>query len=90
MPRGRKGLAGDASLLEAALMGFEQMRRNVEDKIADIRQRLGFGGGMKAAAPGRHARRPLSAAAGKRIAAAQRKRWAAVKKAQTTKATKEK
>jgi hypothetical protein len=26
----------DASLLEAALIGFEQMRRNVEEKIADI------------------------------------------------------
>src|SRR2546430_1390233 len=43
MPRGRRGVAVDASLLEAALMGFEQMRRNVEEKMAEIRQRLGTG-----------------------------------------------
>jgi hypothetical protein len=79
MPRGRRKAAVDQTLLEAALIGFEQMRRTIEEKIGDIRQRLGFGGGTKTAAPGQHARRPLSAAARRRIAAAQRKRWAAAK-----------
>jgi hypothetical protein len=79
MPRGRRKATVDQTLLEAALIGFEQMRRTIEEKIGDIRQRLGFGGGMKAAAPSQHAKRPLSAAARKRIAAAQRKRWAAAK-----------
>jgi len=79
MPRGRRKAAVDQTLLEAALIGFEHMRRSIEEKIGDIRQRLGFGDGMKAAAPSRHARRSLSSAARGRIAAAQRKRWAATK-----------
>jgi hypothetical protein len=62
-------------LLEAALIGFEQMKRNVDEKIAGIRQQLGSGDAVATAAP----RRTLSVAARRRIAAAQRKRWAAVK-----------
>jgi hypothetical protein len=49
MPRGQRRPLTDASLLEAALTGFEQMRRNVEEKIADIRRLLGSGGGTQAA-----------------------------------------
>ena len=61
MPR-RKGLAIDASLLEAALVGFEQMRRNVDEKIAGIRRQLGTGDGAGAQAATTTARpkRPLS------------------------------
>ena|SRR6266446_1483262 len=73
MPRGRKV---DASVLEAALIGFEQMRRNVEDKIAEIRRHLGGRHGTRAAQVGPAPRRTLSAAGRRRIAAAQRKRWA--------------
>ena len=69
----------DTSLLEAALVGFEQMRRNVEEKMADIRRQLGSGGGMPGGAPGKGRKRTLSPAARRRIAAAQRKRWAAIK-----------
>ena len=79
MPRGKRGLSIDESLLEAALIGFEQLRRNVEDKIVEIKQQLGSGDGKPAAAPGQGGRRTLSAAARRKIAAAQRKRWAAVK-----------
>lgn len=79
MPGRRRGLAVDASLLEAALTGFEQMRKNVDEKIADIRRRLGSGASVVAVAPGQGPRRTLSAAARQRIAAAQRKRWAAAK-----------
>ena len=75
VPRGRKGLAVDTAILEAALIGFEQMRRDIDGKIAGIRGQLGSGGAVAAAAP----RRTLSVAARHRIAAAQRKRWAAVK-----------
>ena len=74
MPRGRKGLV-DTSLLEAALIGFGQMRKDIDEKIAGIRGQLGRGDTVAAAAP----RRTLSVAARQRIAAAQRKRWAAVK-----------
>jgi hypothetical protein len=77
MPTGRR--TADTSLLEAALIGFQQMRRNVEEKIADIRQQLGSGNGTSAPAPSQTGRRPLSPAARRRIAAAQRKRWAAIK-----------
>jgi hypothetical protein len=92
MPRGRRpGI--DASLLEAALIGFEHMKREVDGKIADIRKRLGVGvRAVKAAAGGAAVtiKRTMSAGARRRIAAAQRKRWAAVKtkaKQATTPAT---
>jgi hypothetical protein len=77
MARGRRGV--DASLLEAALIGFEQMKRNVEEKIADIRRQLGSRDGTRGTGPGQARRRTLSPAARRRMAAAQRKRWAAVK-----------
>ena len=77
MPKRRTGV--DASLLEAALIGFEQMKRNVEEKIADIRQRLSWDGGAPGTSPSRTQGRTRSAAARRRMAAAQRKRWAAVK-----------
>jgi len=76
MPRGRKV---DASVLEAALIGFEQMRRNVEEKISEIRRQLGGSDGTRAAQVGPAHRRTLSAAGRRRIAAAQRKRWAAAR-----------
>lgn len=72
MPRRLSRLAVDTVMLEAALIGFEQMRKDIDEKIAGLRGQLGSG---DAAAP----RRTLSVAARKRIAAAQRKRWAAVK-----------
>jgi hypothetical protein len=77
MPRGRR--TTDTSLLEAALIGFEQMRRNVEEKIVDIRRQLDSKDGTQAAVPGQIGRRTMSPAARRRIAAAQRKRWAAVR-----------
>jgi hypothetical protein len=77
MPRGRR--TADTSLLEAALIGFQQMRRNVEEKISDIRSQLGSGNGGPAAATSQPGRRPMSPAARRRIAAAQRKMWAAAK-----------
>lgn len=76
MPRRRR--AGDASLLEAALIGFEQMKRNVEEKMAEIRRRLSSDG-PAGTSPGRTPGHIRSAAARRRMAAAQRKRWTAVK-----------
>ena len=65
----------DTTMLEAALIGFEQKRKEIDEKIAGIRGQLGSGDAVATAAP----RRTLSVAARRRIAAAQRKRWAAVK-----------
>jgi hypothetical protein len=73
----------DASLLEAALTGFEQMRRNVEEKIADIRRLLGSGGGTQAASRSQRRKRTMSPAARRRTAAAERQRWALVKAKKT-------
>ena len=79
MPKGKKTRATDTSLLEAALIGFEQMKRNVEEKIAGIRSQLSGGSVSSGQAPAPTGRHPLSPAARRRIAAAQRKRWAAIK-----------
>jgi hypothetical protein len=69
----------DASVLEAALIGFEQMRRGVQEKISEIRRQLSGSDGARAAQVGPAPRRTLRAAARRRIAAAQRKRWAAAR-----------
>jgi len=90
MPRGRKASVVDQSLFEAALIGFEHIRRNVEEKISDIRRQLAGSNGTRAAQVGPAPRHTMSAAARRRIGAAQRKRWAAAKaeaKPATTKRT---
>jgi hypothetical protein len=76
----------EQSLLEAALIGYEQQRRNIETAIADLRARIGGSqpSAKQAAAqtekPARK-KRHISAEGRRRIAEAQRKRWAAQKKA---------
>jgi hypothetical protein len=79
MPKGRRA-GTDTSLFQAALLGFEQMKRDVEERIAEIRGRLGFGGsaGTQAAATAKP-KRTLSLVARRKIAAAQKKRWALLK-----------
>lgn len=80
MPRGRP--PSDSTTLAMALVGYELEKQKIEDQIRQIRARLGGRRGRppgavsaaKAAGP-RH-RRTLSASARRRIAAAQRKRWA--------------
>jgi len=67
----------DRSILEAALVGFGHTLGEVTAKISEIKRMLGGDG-----AQSQHTRKPLSAAARARIAAAQRKRWAASKKQQ--------
>lgn len=68
----------DQALLEAALIGYQHQLDQIQAKMADLRQELG--GKLPAAEPksanvsGR--KRHMSAAARKRIAAAQKKRWA--------------
>ncbi len=75
----------DSQTLRMALVGYEQEKARLESAIADVRTQLGQPGsegaltatdGMGEAAP---KRRTMSRAAKKRIAAAQRKRWAAAR-----------
>jgi hypothetical protein len=81
-------------ILEAALQGLEAQKQKLDEQITQVRAMLGRRGGRPsksaqtssagtAAAPavGRR-KRVLSAEARKRIAAAQKKRWAAFRKTQ--------
>ena len=85
MPRGKANQ--DTETLEMALLGFEQKKVEIEEKISQIRSLLGSAPKSttkKSAKPKTAAepetatrkRRTLSAAARKRIALAQKKRWA--------------
>src|SRR6059036_1671355 len=74
----------DTELLEAALIGLEHKRNEIDRKMAEVRGRISGSKPPTAvtnrATSGRKRRR-MSAAARRQIAAAQRKRWAEYKKA---------
>ncbi len=75
MPRGRP--SSDPAMLAMALVGYEIEKHKIEEKIREIRARLGGGkAAASAKADGPRRKRTLSAGARRRIAAAQRKRWA--------------
>lgn len=92
MPRGRAA-SPDTTTLEAALVGLELKRSEIDGLIAKIKKQLGgrpssasMASMLPAAAKGQTAprkKRVLSAEARKRIAAAQRRRWAEHRKAQS-------
>jgi hypothetical protein len=71
-------IEADPILLEAALEGLEHRRKQIDDQIRNIRSMLGKLP-KSAKADNGHGRKPkreLSPEARKRIAAAQKKRWA--------------
>ena len=73
----------DTELLRYALVGLEAEKKALEEKIAELQERLGTGTTSKAAkseSASPRGGRALSAAARRRIAEAQRKRWAAFRK----------
>jgi hypothetical protein len=83
MPRGKA--RQDTDMLAMALVGYEQQKAKIDEKIREIKGLLGQGrktasvteaspAPAAAAAPKR--RKALSAEARKRIAVAQKKRWA--------------
>jgi hypothetical protein len=93
MPRPLKIIsASDPAFLAAALEGLELQKVRIEEQISAVKSALGRGGPRKivaaavaaepAAAPRRG--RNMSAAARKRIALAQKKRWAAYRKNKAT------
>jgi hypothetical protein len=76
-------IRADRDMLEAALVGLEHRREEIEGKLAELRELIAkMGGGNAGRAAGRPGRRSrvLSAAARSRIAAAQKKRWEAFRK----------
>ena len=76
----------DTELLEMALIGYESERQKITEKIAELQRLLKIrnhrAGTTVAATPTKRGRRPMSAAARKKIAAAQKKRWAEYRKKQ--------
>ena len=99
MPRGKSD--NNTGILEYALRHLEQEREDLQEKIDHIRRQLGIrvvgtaavsAPVAEAAAPAAgtsgRAKRVLSAAARKRIATAQRKRWAEHRKSLKTTAKK--
>jgi hypothetical protein len=92
MPRGRKP-SPDTATLEAALIGFQMKRNEIDELIAKIKKQLGgksssaLSVNSTPAAPKSQGaprkKRVLSADARKRIAAAQKRRWAEHRKAQS-------
>lgn len=85
--------APSREILEAALHGLESQKQKLDDQIAQVRSLLGrragrppksLSGSISNTNGGQpvHRKRILSDEARKRIAAAQKKRWAAFRKAQ--------
>ena len=70
----------ETELLEAALSGLQQTLDDVNQKIAGLRRRLGVTTDEQE--PRKRGRRPMSAAARRRIALAQKRRWAEFRKKQ--------
>lgn len=84
MPRGKS--TQDLSMLAMALVGYELEKKKIEERIKDIRAQLAGGRAAEKASYSSDddegpKRRKLSVAARKRIAAAQKKRWAELRKA---------
>jgi hypothetical protein len=78
----------DKATLEAALVGYQQHLQQIEEKMAELRRMLGQTSGAAPAAKRARKTAPqkqkhrMSAEGRARIAAAQRARWAKVKKGQ--------
>ena len=78
-------------ILEAALQGLEAQKQRLDEQIAQVRSMIGRrvgrppkdnNGAATSSQAGATRKRILSPEARKRIAAAQKKRWAAFRKAQ--------
>ena len=70
----------DPIVLEAALEGLELQKQRIEAQIQEIRSRLGKRSRTVPEPPHTAVKRTLSNDARKRIAAAQKKRWAEYRK----------
>jgi hypothetical protein len=68
-------------VIEAAIVGFEQQKRDIDNQIAELRAMLSGGpvetAATPEAAPGK--RKKFSAAARRKMALAQKARWAKIK-----------
>jgi hypothetical protein len=78
----------DVDLLTAALIGCQAKLQEIDARMAELRNRIGGHSASPAPAGGRATKRVLSAAARRRMAVAQKKRWAAVRKGKQESAVK--
>jgi len=88
----KKSAAPSRQILEAALQGLEAQKQKLDEQIAEVRSLMGNRAGRPPKRDGSgessgsgtttRKRRVLSPEARKRIAAAQKKRWAAFRKSQ--------
>jgi hypothetical protein len=70
----------DSDMLAAAIEGLQAHKKRIDERITEVRQLMTGGSAKSAATPEpRRKRRKVSAAGRKRMAEAQRKRWAARK-----------
>jgi hypothetical protein len=65
-------------IITAAIAGFEAQRRHIDSKIAELRNKL-HAPHVVAAAASSKPKRKISLASRRRMALAQKKRWAAIK-----------
>ena len=77
-------------IIEAAIEGLGAQKRQIDDRIAELRGMLSGSSSESTSADQSQRRRTMSPAARKRIAEAQRKRWAATKAAAPSAAKKAK
>jgi hypothetical protein len=68
----------DPEIITAAILGYEQQKRQIDSKIDELKTLLSGGSAKTAATPEAPARK-RSAATRRRMALAQKKRWAAIK-----------
>jgi len=91
MARGRSN--EDLAILQMALVGYQFERQKIEDKIRELQKQLrGSKGPAQAAAGAKKStgvKRVLSPGARRRIAAAQKKRWAEHRRRQASAAKSE-
>ena len=68
-------------IITAAILGFEEQKRHIDSKIAELRAMLSGGPGETAATPvaPTRKRRKFSAAARQRMKEAQQRRWASIR-----------
>ena len=82
MPRTARAIQ-DQSLLTAALEGLQLQKQRIDSQIQEVRALLGKGNNRRGRPPGTTSKSGagrLSASARKRIAAAQKRRWAEYRK----------
>ena len=74
-------LPTDPDLLAAALIGYQEMLKDIDARMSELRARIGVQPASAPLAEAGATKRSVSPAARRRMAVAQRKRWAAARKA---------